>query len=79
MGWNIKYLCTELADIRDSRVKVIQAYYMKQKELNVAFPVDKDKISDDIKKGQTKRLNIENSIFDGDVSIYRTIKPGLKM
>ena len=78
MGWNIKYLCTELADIRDSRVKVIQAYYMKQKELNVAFPVDKDKISDDIKKGQTKRLNIENSIFDGDVSIYRHNKAAEK-
>ena len=78
MGWNIKYLCTDLADIRDSRVKVIQAYYMKQKELNVAFPVDKDKISDDIKKGQTKRLNIENSIFDNDVSIYRHNKAAEK-
>ena len=78
MGWNIKYLCTELADIRDPQVKVIPAYYMKQKELNVAFPVDKDKISDDIKKGQTKRLNIENSIFDGDVSIYRHNKAAEK-
>ena len=71
LSWNIKYLCTELEDIRDPRVEVIQAYYMKQKELRVAFPVENDTIDDDIKKGLTKRIYIENSIFDHDVSIYR--------
>ena len=67
-----------LNDIMNPDLEVLPAYYMKQKELNVAFPVDKDKISDDIKKGQTKRINIENSIFDGDVSIYRHNKAAEK-
>ena len=71
LSWNIKYLCTSLEDIRDPRVEVIQAYYLKQKELRVAFPVENDTIETDIKKGQTKRIYIENSIFDDDVSIYR--------
>ena len=42
----------ELADIRDP-CKSHKTYYMKQKELNVAFPVDREESSDDIKKGQT--------------------------
>jgi hypothetical protein len=78
LSWNIKYLCTELEDIRDPRVKVIQAYYLKQKELHLAFPIENETIEEDIEKGLTKRIYIENSIFDGDVSIYRHNKAAEK-
>ena len=78
LSWNIKYLCTELEDIRDPRVEVIQAYYLKQKELHLAFPIENETIEEDIEKGLTKRIYIENSIFDGDVSIYRHNKAAEK-
>ena len=78
LGWNIKYLCTDLNDITNPDLEVLPAYYMKQKELMVAFPVDKETIRDDLKQGESKRLNIENSIFDNDVSIYRHNKAAEK-
>lgn len=76
-GWNIKYLCADLSDVKNPDLENIKLRFLKQRDLTIPTLLNSSEKFDEI---PFRKVNYElqNNLFDHDTSLWeynnKTIK-----